>query len=98
MKMLKKMKNKHIDKKFKEIGFKKSDENKYSVIYKRDNNEYEYTHIIHLIHKQNGKHIVQSYDEKAVIGWEGNIGIGLTMQEMKLCYQKMKALGWNFKK
>lgn len=98
MKMLKKIKSKRIDEKFKEIGFKKSDENKYSVIYKRYNNEYEYTHIIHLMHKQNGKHIVQSYDEKAVIGWEGNIGIGLTMQEMKLCLRKMKALGWNFKK
>lgn len=94
MKMLKKIKSKRIDEKFKEIGFKKSDENKYSVIYKRYDKEYEYTHIIHLCHKHSGKHIVQSYDEKAVIGTDGNIGVGLTMLETKLCLKKMKALGW----
>ena len=98
MKILKKLKNKRIDEKFKEIGFKKSEETKYGVVYKRYNNKYGYTHVIHLLHKHNGKHIVQSYDEKAVIGWDGNIGVGLTMHETKLCLRKMKALGWNFKK
>ena len=94
MKMLKKIISKRIDEKFKEIGFKKQEETKYGVIYKRYNKKYGYTHVIHLGHKHNGKHIVQSYDEKAVIGCDGNIGVGLTMHETKLCYQKMKALGW----
>lgn len=97
MKMLKKIKSKRIDEKFKEIGFKKVEEAKYGVVYKRYNKKYGHTHVIHLIHKNNGKHIVQSYDEKAVIGCDGNIGVGLTMQEMKLCLRKMKALGWKGK-
>lgn len=95
MKLLKNFLNKRIDEKFKDIGFKKSAETKYGVVYKRYNNKYEYTHVIYLIHKHNGKHIVQSYDEKAVIGWEGNIGIGLTINELDLCLRKMKVLGWS---
>lgn len=91
---LRNLKNKKIDNQFAEIGFKKQEETKYGVIYKRYDKEYEYTHIIHLCHKHSGKHIVQSYDEKAVIGTDGNIGVGLTMLETKLCLKKMKALGW----
>lgn len=97
MKVIKKFVNKRIDEKFKDIGFKKSAETKYGVVYKRYNKKYGYTHIIHLIHKHNGKHIVQSYDEKAVIGCDGNIGVGLTMHELDLCLRKMKALGWKGK-
>ena len=98
MKMLKKIISKRIDEKFKEIGFKKQEETKYGVVYKRYNKKYGYTHVIHLIHKHNGKHIVQSYDEKAVIGCDGNIGVGLTMHELDLCLRKMKSLRWNFNK
>lgn len=98
MKMLKNIKSKRVDEKFKDLGFKKVEETKYCVVYKRYNKKYGYTHVIHLIHKHNGKHIVQSYDEKAVIGCDGNIGVGLTMCELDLCLRKMKSLGWDFKK
>ena len=95
MKVLRKIANKRIDEKFKEIGFNKTHETKYGVIYKRYNEKYKYTHVIHLCHKHNGKHIVQSYDEKAIIGTDGNIGVGLTIHELDLCLRKMKTLGWS---
>lgn len=53
---------KTIDDKFSEIGFKKTQDDEYGVMYERKNEEYNYTHILYIGHKANGRHIVQSYD------------------------------------
>lgn len=87
---------KNIDKKFKDIGFKKIEDDKYAVIYERDNSEYAYTQVLAINHKKSGRHIVQSYDkglfdEKLT----GNICVGLTYYEMKLVLKKMKQKKWN---
>ena len=86
---------KSLDKKISELGFVKVKENKYGVEYERLNKIHKYTQCVHLLHKSNGKHIIQSYDkdlfdEKKI----GNTCVGLTMYEMKLFYKKMKEIGW----
>lgn len=86
---------KSIDDRFREIGFMKVEECKYVVKYKREKEQNGYMQILDLVHKESGKHVVQSYDmvpmgEKKI----ENIGIVLTMYEMKLCLKKMKQMGW----
>ena len=90
---------KSIDKKFEDIGFVKCKENEYGVTYERNNNTYNYTQRLDLIHKSNGSHIVQSYDTHLMDGdMTGNTCVGLTMYEIKLCLKKMKEMGWKIKK
>lgn len=86
---------KSIDKKFAEIGFVKVDENKYGATYHRYVAKFDYVQTLDLMHKENGRHIVQSYDNN--LKDQKNIGntcVGLTMYEMKLCIKKMKQMGW----
>lgn len=87
---------KSIDKKFEEIGFNKISEDKYGVIYERKNKQYNYVQVLHIIHKSNSRHIVQSYDKdlfdtKGI----GNTCVGLTYYEMKLALKKMKQLRYH---
>lgn len=86
---------KTVDEKLADIGFVKLKENEYGADYQRTNLEFNYTQALDLCYKENGKHIIQSYDinlldSKGI----GNTGIGLTMYEMKLCLKKMKQMGW----
>ena len=87
---------KNIDKKFEEIGFIKTKENEYQVIYERENKDFNFTHVLVICCKASGKHIVQSYDKdlfdtKGI----GNTCVGLTYYEMKLASKKMRKLGWH---
>ena len=87
---------KNIDEKFKEIGFEKVEDNEYSVIYERKNEKYNYTQVIDIIHKNNGRCIVQSYDKDLLDKKNiGNTCVGLTYYEMKLIMKKMKQKRWN---
>lgn len=86
---------KSIDEKFSEIGLKKVREDKCGVEYERENKEYGYIQSLCLLHKNSGKHIVQSYDKNLMDKKKiGNTCVGLTMYEMKLCLKKMKQIGW----
>jgi hypothetical protein len=86
---------KSIDKKFAELGFIKIEENSYGVTYERTIEEFNFTQVIDLAHKANGRHIVQSYDKNLTDTKKiGNTCVGLSMYEMKLCLKKMKKLGW----
>lgn len=86
---------KTIDDKFAELGFVKIEENCYGVIYERTNEQYNFTQVIHLAHKKNGRHIIQSYDKNLFDNKKiGNTCVGLSMYETKLCLKKMKKLGW----
>ena len=80
----------------KNLGFVKIKDNKYTVIYERKKDKFNYTQVVDILHKRSGKHIVQSYDknlmDKKVIG---NTCVGLTYYEMKLIMKKMKKKGWN---
>lgn len=86
---------KTIDEKFEEIGLEKIRENKYCANYERNVVKYGYIQRVDLVHKESGRHIVQSYDPN--LSDEKNIGntcVGLSMYEMKLCLKKMKQMGW----
>lgn len=90
---------KNIDKKFEEIGFVKVEENMYCTIYERKNESRRmYTQVLAILHKANGKHIVQSYDKDLTDSKNiGNTCVGLTYYEMKLALKKMKQLGYHKK-
>lgn len=86
---------KGIDEKFAEIGFKKVREDKYGVEYEREVERYGYVQSLCLLHKDSGRHIVQSYDKNLMDEKKiGNTCVGLTMYEMKLCLKKMKKMKW----
>lgn len=83
---------KSIDEKFNEIGFIKTDENEYGIYYERKDEKYNYIHALDLLHKQNGRHIIQSYQKNSV-GEFSNM-VGLTPYEAKLAVKKMGQKGW----
>lgn len=84
---------KTADKKFEDIGFTKIYDNERSVRYQRYNSKHNYTHVIDIGYKDNGEHIIQSYEERVNSDKFNNV-VGLTMYETKLCIQKMKEKGW----
>lgn len=86
---------KSIDDKFMDIGFRKIEDDDFNVIYERQNGEYGYTQVLAICHKENGRHIVQSYDKDLFDTKKiGNTCVGLTYYEMKLAMKKMKSKGW----
>lgn len=86
------------DKKLERLGFKKVEDG-VSVYYERYNKAHDFTQILALVHKQNGHHIIQSYDKDLMDKKNmGNTCVGLTMYETKLCLKKMKEKGWKVKK
>lgn len=88
---------KTTDKQFEELGFVKMEENKYGARYERWNNKFKYTHVIELMHKASGRHIIQSYDFESTTE-HGGINVGLSMKEAKLCFKKMREMGWKILK
>lgn len=95
---------KTIDEKFEEIGFKKVRDDNFVVSYERDktfysdNVKYGYIHVLDIVHKKSGNHLIQSYDKEAIDEkYTGNIGVGLTYYETKLALKKMKQKKWHKK-
>jgi len=86
---------KNIDDKLEDIGLIKVRDNEHIVSYERVNTLLGYTHTIDILHKNNGKHIVQSYDRNLFDAKKiGNTCVGMTYQELKLITKKMKQKGW----
>lgn len=86
---------KSLDEKFKEIGFNKVEDNKYGATYERYNKKNNYTQVLAVLHKKNGRHIIQSYDKNLMdIKGIGNTCVGLTVYEMKLAYKKARQKGY----
>lgn len=84
---------KTIDQKLNDIGFVKIKEDKYGANYKRKNEKYNYTQRLDLIHKANGNHLIQSYQEN--INQDGfNNVVGLNTYESKLAIKKMRQMGF----
>lgn len=83
-----------IDEKLESIGFIKVSEDEYGAKFERVNKKYNYTQHVCILHKNSGKHIIQSYDkdlfdEKKI----GNTCVGLTGYETKLFLKKMRKIG-----
>lgn len=87
---------KNIDRGFEEIGFVKVSEDKYGATYERKDEEHKYTQVLAILHKESGRHIVQSYDKELMDSkMIGNTCVGLSYYEMKLALKKMKQLGYH---
>jgi len=84
---------KTIDEKFKDLGFIKTEDNKYIVEYEKEINKHGYIHVISLCHKANGNHIIQSYQQGCTKDGFSYM-VGITPYEAKLCIKKMKQKGW----
>lgn len=89
-----------VDDKLKEIGFNKTEENKYGVKYERYNSDYKYTQILSIRCKASGRHLISSYDrdlhgENFILG---NVSVGLSYYETKLILKKMKQWKRKYKK
>lgn len=86
---------KSVDEKLADIGFEKIADNEYCVAYKREDHECNFTQRLDIIHKSNGRHLVQSYDVDLYDADNiGNVCVGLTAREMKLAMKKMRQKGW----
>ena len=84
---------KSTDKKLEELGFIKVREDEYGVTYEKIISEYNYTHVIDICHKENGQHIILSYEKD--INKNGlNNTVALTGYEAKLILKKMKELNF----
>lgn len=82
-----------LDNKFRKIGFIKIRENNHGVIYERYDCDFNYTQVLTILYKANGRHIIQSYDKNLFDNKGiGNTAIGLTGYETKLALKKMKQL------
>ena len=85
----------NVDKKLEKLGFVKDivteTENKYGVCYRREVSEFNYIQRLDILHKANGRHLIQSYQEG--INSDGfNNFVGLTYEETKLAMRKYRQL------
>lgn len=84
---------KSLDQKIADLGFKETKNDKYGIEYERNNGLY--IHRVALLHKANGKHIMQSYDPALYDPKRiGNTSVGLTYKELTLFAKKMKQAGY----
>lgn len=85
---------KSVDERLSDIGFVKTGESKqFGATYERINNEYGYVQCFDLLHKANGRHLIQSY-QKDINSDKFNNSVGLSIYETKLALKKMKQLGY----
>ena len=88
----------NIDKRFEKLGFIKTKEDKYGVIYSKKVSDlnYHYTHEIEIMHKASGKHLIFSNTEGLNADGCNNV-VGLEEQETKLALKKLKVLKRKYK-
>ena len=81
------------DKMFEKLGFKKLEESKFFVRYRKIITEHDYVHCIEFYHKADGNHIVHSL--VAGINSDGfSNSVGVTIPEIKAIKRKFKELKW----
>ena len=80
---------KSIDRKIADLGFKEVRNDKHGIEYERNNGTY--IHKVVLLHKHNGRNVLQSYDP-ALFDTKtiGNTCVGLSHRELVLFARKMK--------
>lgn len=89
-----------IDKLMKKYGYIKTKENKYGAYYKKREPQ-NYDHIVCVIHKASGIHIMQSYDAELLrvpeIEWSVNASAGVEIPVLLLMWAKAKYLSMKYK-
>lgn len=84
---------KNVDYKLERIGFIKVHEDKHCASYERNEDRFKYIQRLDLLHKDGGRHLIQSY-EKGCNSDKFNNMIGLSMYESELALKKMKQMRW----
>lgn len=87
-----------IDKAMEKYGYTKTKENEYGVYYQKREAQ-GFDHIVCVIHKANGKHLMQSYDAEAhkVNGDFFNSVCGVEIPVLVLMWLKAKWLGIKYR-
>lgn len=88
---MKKMLNKIVDNRFKELGFIKIKEDDYGASYERYDDKYGYTQCLDLYINKNKKYLMQSYEKRVNSDGLNNM-IGITYEEMCIAIIKMRLL------
>ena len=80
-----------IDKMMKRYGYKKTRENRHGVYYEKAEKE-GYTHVVCVIAKRSGNHLMQSYDKETIKvpgrAWSINEGCGVEIPVLLLMWLK----------
>lgn len=91
---------KSVDNRLKELGFEKVEaENKYGACFMRVvpiNSDDSYIHRLDIIHKANGNHLIQSYQEGVNSDGLNNM-VGLNYEATKLAMKKYRQLKRKYK-
>lgn len=87
-----------LDKLIKKYGYLLVKENKYGVYYEKQE-EQGFTHVICILHKTNGKHLMQSYDKEVLEVNRNYINCvcGIEIPLLILMWLKAKVLGIKYK-
>ena len=87
-----------INKMIKKYGYSLVNENKFGAYYERQEKQ-GFTHVICVISKSSGKHLMQSYDKNVleVTGKYLNEGCGVEIPLLLLLWIKAKILGIKYK-
>jgi hypothetical protein len=87
-----------IDKLMKKYGYAKTEETEYGAYYKK-NEPQNFEHIVCVIRKKSGRHIMQTYDAQVfkVDGDFFNISCGVEIPVLLLMWLKAKYLGAKYK-
>lgn len=82
----------NVDKNLEKLGFVAVEsENEYGVCYRRKVSEFNYIQRLDILHKANGRHLIQSYQESVNSDGFNNV-VGLTYEEAKLAMRKYRRL------
>lgn len=89
-----------IDKLMEKYGYAKTEENEYGVYYKKHEPQ-NYDHIVCVIGKASGRHIMQTYDAELIHvpgrAWAVNEGAGVEIPVLLLMWMKAKWLGIKYR-
>jgi hypothetical protein len=88
------LKFKSVDERFAELGFFKVHESEYGARYEK--RCAKYVHVIAIVSKRTGKHVIQSY-EKAVNKECFNNAVGMTELEASAALDKLRELKRKYK-
>lgn len=88
---------KTTDERFEELGFVMTEDLPSSAIYERYNARFDYTHVIAIMMKRSGNHIIQSYEKRCNTDYFNNV-VGMSEAEAKLAIKKLKELKKHYNK
>lgn len=79
-----------IDRKFRDLGFVRLDDNKFGVSYRRET--VHYIHRIDILKLKSGDYVIKSYQEDFTGGGDYNNAIGMGLYETQLALKRLKRM------